>query len=326
MVYVIKMITKYLDNDKRFSRASTFSHYPINQQNNESEGLIMAYKINEHGQLELINQSEYLSPEFFSKENIRHGANGMVYYPKELTTDRFIHIVKGNTKTGDEVGNFNLPIEYTCDHRCECYKDKKCYACGGCYNYSTNQVTYTQNYNFIRSDRYDFEDIIKVFSTVIHAENFKLFRYFTCGDIPNKRFFEIMVEIAYQNPTVKFWAYTKKYYIVNEYLKHFDNVLPENLIIVYSHWLNDDGTYFPMDNPYNMPTSEFIPLNKEYLAKLVTHVCPCSDPTVIATCATCDHACYTLKRGESMALLEHSTGRTMKRDREIKAAKKALMN
>ena len=73
-----------------------------------------------------------------------------------------------------------------------------------------------------------------------------------------------------------------------------------------------------------MPTSEFIPLGKEELKDTVTHICPCSDPSVNVTCATCDHPCYTLKQGESMALLEHSTKRTKKRDKEIRTAKKAL--
>ena len=100
--------------------------------------------------------------------------------------------------------------------------------------------------------------------------------------------------------------------------------LPENLTIIFSHWLNSDGTYYPMDNRHNLPTSEFIPFGMEKLAEKVTHICPCSDPTVKATCATCDHACYSLKKGESMALLEHSTKATKARDKAIKEAKKAL--
>ena len=62
--------------------------------------------------------------------------------------------------------------------------------------------------------------------------------------------------------------------------------------------MNEDGTYFPMNNPYNFPTSEFIPLGKEKLAKHVTHICPCSDPNVVSTCDNCDHPCYELNFGE----------------------------
>jgi hypothetical protein len=79
-----------------------------------------------------------------------------------------------------------------------------------------------------------------------------------------------------------------------------------------------------MDNPYHLPTSEFIPLGREELVKWVTHVCPCSDPNVIAKCENCEHPCYELKHGESMALLEHSTTETRKRDSEIKMAHEEL--
>ena len=79
-----------------------------------------------------------------------------------------------------------------------------------------------------------------------------------------------------------------------------------------------------MDNPYNFPTSEFIPFGKEELAKNVTHICPCSDPNVLTTCNTCDHPCYELNFGESMALLEHSTKESKARDKEINAKHKEL--
>jgi hypothetical protein len=79
-----------------------------------------------------------------------------------------------------------------------------------------------------------------------------------------------------------------------------------------------------MDNPYNFPTSEFIPIGKEELSKKSTFVCPCSDPSVSVTCETCENKCYRLKPGQSQALLEHSTTATKDRDKALKAAKKAV--
>ena len=96
------------------------------------------------------------------------------------------------------------------------------------------------------------------------------------------------------------------------------------MVIIFSHWMNDDGSYYPMDNPHDLPTSEFIPYGREDLKEKVTHVCPCSDPSVLATCETCDHPCYTLKKGEMMGLLEHSTKQTKQRDKEIRLAKEQL--
>ena len=197
-----------------------------------------------------------------------------------------------------------------------------CYAEQGCYMFADNQAQYSENYNFYVNSKSS--EFIAALQVVIDSNpSIKLFRYFTCGDIPDIRFVKCMVQLAKNNPDVKFWSYTKKYSIINHYLDD-NEPLPENLVIIFSHWQNRDKTFFPMDNPHNLPTSEFIPVGQEERKAAVTHVCPCSDPSVNATCKTCDHPCYTLKPGESMALLEHSTKETKQRDKEIKAAKKAL--
>lgn len=249
------------------------------------------------------------------------GINGKKFVLKESVESVF-HATNGNTKTGDCV-NFNFPIEYTCVHNCNCYLDGACYACNGAYNFLSNQARYSENYNFFVNSTED--EFCNAINEYIKNSGLTLFRYFTCGDIPNVVFVKYMVRIAKENPNVRFWSYTKKYSIVNAYCKLYGiDSIPSNLTIIFSHWLNDDGTYYKMENPFNFPTSEFIPLGKEELLNTVTHVCPCSDPNVIATCATCDHPCYKLNHGESMALVEHSTKRTKERDKEIKLAKETL--
>ena len=266
---------------------------------------------------------EILVIDNFTREKpfiIAKGSNGKNYVVNNTVSNEFLHIFSGNSKTGEKVVNFNFSIEYTCDHTCECYKDAKCYAESGCYLFSDNQAKYTENVNFFNHATDD--EMIAAIQKAIDYFEYSLFRYFTCGDIPNSRFLNIMVHIALNNPGIKFWSYTKKYNIVNKWIDE-NGALPDNLVIIFSHWLNEDGTYFPMDNRHNLPTSEFIPYGKEYLKDTVTHICPCSDPDVIATCATCEHPCYSLKHGESMALLEHSTKATKERDKAIKAAKAA---
>ena len=253
--------------------------------------------------------------------DIKKAINGKNYCDRNTVTSDILHVVSGNSKTGEKVVNFNLAIEYTCDHTCECYKEGKCYAEGGCYLYSDNQASYSENFNFIKNSSN--EQIVQAWQLALDFYGYKLWRYFTCGDIPFLRFIDCMVEFAKHNPDVTFWTYTKKYALVNRWIDE-NGQLPENLTIIFSHWLNNDGSYFPMDNRHNLPTSEFIPYGREELKASVTHVCPCSDPSVVATCATCDHACYNLKHGESMALLEHSTKQTKARDKEIKTAKAAL--
>lgn len=234
-----------------------------------------------------------------------------------------LNLSDGNSKVG-KVICFNLPIFYTCVHDCECYTGGKCYADGGCYNFASNQATYSENYAFYRSCTKE-QFIDAMCAEIATYKNARLMRYFTCGDIPNIAFIDCIVEIARRFPGIKFWTYTKKYRFVNHWVdvNGLDSI-PENLRIVFSHWRNDDGTYYDMPNPYQFPTSEFIPAGCEELAKHVTHICPCSDPESIEHCDTCTHACYDLKFGESMALLEHSTSATKDRDKELKAAKEKL--
>lgn len=250
------------------------------------------------------------------------GMNGKKYVKKESVGAVF-HMTDGNSKTG-RAGNYNLPIEYTCDHNAPCYKEGICYAEGGCYMITSNQAGYSENLNYFNACK-DSEFIDSV-AWYLVQEKLALHRWFTCGDVPNPRFLHCMVEIANRLPNVKFWCYTKKYALVNGYCDRNGgrSAIPSNLKIIFSHWLCDDGHYWPMENPYNFPTSEFIPLGKEELAETVTHICPCSDPTVKATCETCDRPCYDLADGESMALMEHSTKRTKARDKALKEAKALL--
>lgn len=254
---------------------------------------------------------------------IRQGENGLNYISC-FDVPENIHVTKqGNSKTGKAIGCFNFPVEQSCNHRCECYKSKACYACGGFYQMPDNMNNYAENLAFFL--KHSSKDFCDYFCEQLAKNKNKKFRYFTIGDILNRRFFDCMIENARRMPDVIFWSYTKKYNIVNSWVDEngLEN-FPENLTIIFSHWLNEDGTYYPMENPYNFPTSEFIPYGKEHLAETVTHICPCSDPDVIATCDTCDHPCYKLKHGESMALLEHSTKRTKARDKAIKESHKKL--
>ena len=253
------------------------------------------------------------------------GKNGLKYVAFHSVRKDHIHVSIKNSKTGNVIA-FNLPVEYTCKHDCECYSKKNCYACGGCYMFLLNQASYSENLSYFLNHSTE-EFIEEICYQIAKHPSRKLFRWFTCGDIVNVRFLQAMVEIARRNPQIRFWTYTKKYMIVNSYCATYGlDSIPENLHIIFSHWMNDDGSYYPMPNPYSFPTSEFIPYGKEEMLNTVTHVCPCSNPTVHENCCNCSHPCYELKHGESMALVEHSTERTKTRDKAIKAFTGKLFN
>lgn len=250
---------------------------------------------------------------------IAFSVNGMKYVTRE-SVDGVFHYSKGNSKLGP-VLNVGYSIEYSCVHDCECFCLGDCYGCHGTFVFGRNQKLYTENVNFFfnASD----SEFINTVNEAIREEKANRFRWFEVGDIINLRHLKLIIAIAKDNPAVKFWFYTKKYRIVNLYCEHYGlETIPENLTIIFSHWMNRDGSYYPMDNKYDFPTSEFIPFGKEEEIK-VTHICPCSDPEFIGTCSTCEYPCHSLKHGESMGLLEHSTSRTKKRDKAIREAREA---
>lgn len=241
-----------------------------------------------------------------------------------VTTDRFNYST-GNSKLGENVLNYGMDIMHTCAN-CECKSKGKCYGTCGFFQFGSNLQRAAENYMFWFRNGY--ETTLETMQKMINDNpNCDRFRHFEIGDIPNRLYLEnVMIPLAIQNPGIMFWTYTKKYEIVNKFVDECGiDAIPENLTIIFSHWMNEDGSYFPMNNRHDFPTSEFIPIGKEEeLLPHITHVCPCSDPTVIANCSTCEHPCGKLQHGESMALLEHSTKETAKRDKAIKAAHKAL--
>ena len=136
---------------------------------------------------------------------ISKGENGLNYI-NCFSVEGKIHVTKqGNNKTGVPVGSYNLPVEQSCNHNCECYKTKACYACGGFYQMPDNMLAYAENLMFFL--KHDSKEFCDKFCDDLKRNKNKKFRYFTIGDILNSRFFECMIENARRMPNVKFWSY-----------------------------------------------------------------------------------------------------------------------
>ena len=240
-----------------------------------------------------------------------------------------LHLVWGNTKTGHNVMCYGHTIPASCDHGCECYTEKDCYGCTGNYvQYPVNQLFLADNLLYFLT--YGWEKMADDIISEIHRQHAEKFRWFTVGDVPSIDFVRMMVKVGQECPTCEFWGYTKKYMMVNYIIHHDFNDDAESFHkytgLIFSHWLNRDHvTYFPMLNPYHMPTSEFIPYGMESLAETMDHICPCSNPDVVEHCGNCSTPCYRLKLGQSMALLEHSTKQTKQRDKDIRKAHELLL-
>lgn len=201
-----------------------------------------------------------------------------------------VHISHGVTKLGADIPSVSLPVGITCDPNAPCFK--KCYARRGRFAFKHNKELLMKNYMIWKEDPEFFEREVK-----IGAFCSKFFRWFSSGDIPDMAFFQMMVRIAKDIPGTRFLAFTKKYAIVNTYIKETNENLPENLRVVFSAW----GCWLP-DNPYNMPVAYIrFKDGDDSMIPRDAKICPkyCGD------CVMSGCSCWDLQKGESVCFTEH---------------------
>ena len=194
-----------------------------------------------------------------------------------------------NSKLGDKIPSLNLPTS-VCRSDAPCKKG--CYAKKGNWLFA-NVVKSLENnlQEFNNNKEQFFDDIIDFINNgdIIY----KFFRWFSSGDIVNKDFFNGMVKVANQCKDTKFLCFTKKFSIVNDYLK--ENELPNNLRIVFSGWDKD----FTIDNPYNLPTTYVFFKDQSKNANIPEFAIPCT-----GSCKNCK-ACWNLQKGQSVFFNQH---------------------
>lgn len=197
-------------------------------------------------------------------------------------------ISKDNSKLGAITSISLLPL-ITCPNICS----STC-ATGGCYAvklaklYTSCLKSWAKN-TALALDRPDV-----YFGTI--ENNCKLvsfFRWHVSGDIINRRYFENMIKVAENTPNCKHLVFTKRYKVVNDYIRDGGTV-PANLQIIFSKW----GTYEPA-NPYNFPTSNFY--NNEIPAPENAFICG-GDCT---QCAVDGCGCWSLAKGEAVVFKKH---------------------
>ena len=196
-----------------------------------------------------------------------------------------LHVQRGNAKTG-AIPCINMPMLITCPAGAACRS--YCYVGNEC-RYK-NQLTFRYNSRnlalFLR-DKTAFANAVKA-----AVFNDSIIRWHESGEIVNADYFGIMVEIANFYPCKKFYAYTKKYDIVNDYIvKNGD--LPSNLVVIFSADKN-----LKMGNPFNLPVARIDFGNGE---KVDGFKCPgkCME------CAMNGVGCMNLKCGETVVFTAH---------------------
>lgn len=198
-----------------------------------------------------------------------------------------------NSKLGDKIPSLNLPAVITCRKNAPCIK--KCYARRG------NFARYPNVKQSLVNNLKDYlEDSNKFFNDIIEFLNngdilYRFFRWFTSGDIVDETFLSGMVRVANECPQTKFLCFTKKFEMINDYLKN-NGSFPSNLKVVLSAW---DKT-FKVDNPYNLPMTYVFFRKQENNADIPEFAIPCQ-----GHCKECK-ACWSLQNGQFVYFNEHN--------------------
>lgn len=196
-----------------------------------------------------------------------------------------VSISKGNSKMG-AIPSVSLPACITCNPAAPCFK--LCYAAKISRLYTTVKNAYDRNLDILNSDPARYWLDVKQ-----GAKMARYFRYHVSGDIPNAEYFAEMVKAARDLPNTNFLAFTKQYYIVNEYING-GGAIPGNLKIIFSNW----GAW-KCENPHNLPVCEIILKGSDPAPDWKICGGNCTD------CACRGIGCWELKNGETIAIYQH---------------------
>lgn len=197
-----------------------------------------------------------------------------------------VSISRNNMKVG-AIPTFSLPTGVTCRECAGCIH--KCYARKMEQRRANIRNAWRNNLTEWQSK----PEAVK-YAILSSAITSGYFRYFVGGDIPDKDFFKMMVEIADIAKSCQFLAFTKKYEIVNDFIANGGKI-PKNLHIVFSGW----GESLRPINPHNLPESDVI--FKGDTEPLNAKICGgnCTD------CICKGVACWALQSGETIYFYEH---------------------
>lgn len=196
-----------------------------------------------------------------------------------------VSISKGNSKMG-AIPSVSLPACITCNPNAPCFK--LCYAAKITRLYKTVKTAYENNLNILKENPALYWEHVKQ-----GAQMARYFRYHVSGDIPNADYFVQMVKLAKQLPNTNFLAFSKQYYIINQFLSD-GGVIPSNLKVIFSNW----GAW-KCENPYRLPECEIILKGSEPAPDWKICGGNCTE------CACRGIGCWELKNGETIAIYQH---------------------
>ena len=198
-----------------------------------------------------------------------------------------ISISDGNSKMG-RIASVSLPAIITCRKECPCFK--KCYAAKIERLRPNVKAAYLRNWEILKRDP-------ELYWWQVEAEIMTqaFFRFHVSGDIPDRNYFEKMVEVSQRRRRCEILCFTKKFEIVNQFITDGGEI-PQNLHMTLSPWKG-----LVMENPYCLPEAHVRYKDGTTTARPDAKVCN-------GNCAGCARAavnCWVLKRGEQIVVDEH---------------------
>lgn len=200
-----------------------------------------------------------------------------------------IKISTTNSKLG-LIPSINLPPVTTCRKNCPCAKD--CYATKGNFRFANVRQSMKNNYDeYLKSPDEYFNQVKRAINNGMITYSY--FRWHAAGDIVDEQYFDKMVEVANELPRTSFLAFTKKFEIINTYVKS-GGVIPKNLNIVFSAW----GDNFQIDNPYGFPVA-YVRFRNQNNNTIPSSAIECS-----GDCTSCLQ-CWNIKHGQAVVFNKH---------------------
>jgi hypothetical protein len=145
-----------------------------------------------------------------------------------MAENKYNLIAFGNGKLKKNgIAYISMPPKITCPGMGEC--GNFCYGCPLTMIYPSYGIKQLANLDFFLHDSKEFERVI---TAEINASNRMIFRWMDVGDIINRGFLEVMVNVANSLKHIQFYAYTKSLPTIIEF--GWDN-LPCNLKIIQSY-------------------------------------------------------------------------------------------
>ena len=203
-----------------------------------------------------------------------------------MANQNYARVTFNNTKLGRQIASINMPAGITCRSDVPCAK-AGCYARKGRWLYKNVQNSLKDNLEAYKNDP-------KRFFESVAEQTFlcKFARWHSSGDIVDMEYLKGMCRVARKNKETKYLCFTKKFEIVNEYIKD-GHKIPPNLKIVFSAW--DD--WIP-DNPYNFPMTYV--KGKNFDNSIIPEsAIPCQ-----GMCQKCQ-ACWSLEKGQCVVFNKH---------------------